>query len=273
MGIGVDGGWARQLPSLHLEGVEVWLGGRAVLHPVSCTIQAGQCIGIIGPNGAGKSTLLKAIAQLVPYRGRIWLGDEPIDRLAPEMRARSLSYLAQADRVSWPLLAYDLVALGRRPHRRGWYWGSDGLSDQDRQAIEEAMRATDCWSLRARSVETLSGGERARVRLARALAVEAPVLLADEPVAALDPRHRLEVMALLHAQARPGRIVVLVLHDLTLASRFCDRLLLLDRGRSVGFGPPLEVLSPESLRAVYGIEALIGRHRGEPYVLPWSCSD
>ncbi|QIK37584.1 ABC transporter ATP-binding protein [Caldichromatium japonicum] len=258
---------------LRLEGVEVSLGRRVVLHPLSCTIEAGECIGIIGPNGAGKSTLLKAIAQLLPYRGRIWLGDEPLDRLAPEVRARHLSYLAQADRVSWPLAAYDLVALGRRPYRRGWQWGDDGLSEKDRKAIEEAMRATDCWSLRARSVETLSGGERARVRLARALAVEAPVLLADEPVAALDPRHRLEVMALLRAQTEGGKAVIIVLHDLSLTSRFCDRLLLLDRGQSVGFGPALEVLSPESLGAVYGIEALIGRYRGEPYVLPWSCHE
>ncbi len=255
--------------SLRLEGVEVQLGGRVVIHALSCTLEAGECLGIIGPNGAGKSTLLKAIVQLVRYRGRIWLGDEPLERLGQDRRARWLAYLSQADRLSWPLAVYDLVALGRQPYRRGWRWGED-LSETDRRAIEEAMRATDCWSLRARSLETLSGGERARVRLARALAVEAPVLLADEPIAALDPRHQLEVMTLLRAQTQAGKTVGLILHDLTLASRFCNRLLLLQQGRLIALGSPAQVLSPEHLRAVYGIEALMGSVQGETYILPWS---
>ncbi|ADC62750.1 ABC transporter ATP-binding protein [Allochromatium vinosum] len=255
---------------LELVDVAVQQGGRTLVHELSLEIGAGELVGLIGPNGAGKSTLIKAVAQLLPYRGSIRLHGESLDQIPARERARRLAYLSQDDRVQWPISVADLVALGRHPYRGGWWRGAGRASDADRQAIESAMRATDVWSLRARASDTLSGGERARVRLARALAVEAPLLLADEPVAALDPRHQLEVMGLLRAQAHQGASVIVVLHDLTLASRFCDRLLLLHQGRAVASGAVEAVLSAEHLRLAYGIGAVMGKHQGQSYIVPWS---
>jgi iron complex transport system ATP-binding protein len=255
---------------LELVDVAVQLGGRTLVHELSFQVGAGELVGLIGPNGAGKSTLIKAIAQLLPYRGSIRLNGESLERIPARERARRLAYLSQDDRVQWPISVADLVALGRHPYRGGWWRGAGQTSEADRHAIESAMRATDVWSLRARASDTLSGGERARVRLARALAVEAPLLLADEPVAALDPRHQLEVMELLRAQAHQGASVIVVLHDLTLASRFCDRLLLLHEGRTVATGTVETVLSADHLRLVYGIGAVVGEHQGQRYLVPWS---
>nr|WP_155449364.1 ABC transporter ATP-binding protein [Allochromatium palmeri] len=251
--------------------VAVHLGGRFLVEALSLQVGAGELVGLIGPNGAGKSTLIKAIAQLLPYRGSIRLHGDPLDQIPARERARQLAYLSQDDRVQWPISVADLVALGRHPYRGGWWRGAGRSSTEDQHAIESAMRATDVWSLRARASDTLSGGERARVRLARALAVEAPLLLADEPVAALDPRHQLEVMELLRTQAHQGASVIVVLHDLTLASRFCDRLLLLHEGRTVASGTVERVLSADHLRLAYGIGAVIGEHQGQSYIIPWSC--
>ncbi|MBN2887513.1 MAG: ABC transporter ATP-binding protein [Chromatiaceae bacterium] len=251
---------------LEIAALEVSLGGRRLLGPLDLALGPGELLGFIGPNGAGKSTALRAIAQLLPYRGQIRLDGQPLAGLDPRARARRLAYLGQADRVEWAMRARDLVALGRYP----WQGVAGEGEARYAEAIERAMRAADVWGLRERPLDRLSGGERARVRLARALAVEAPLLLADEPVAAADPCHQLGIMELLRAQCAEGRSVILVLHDLTLASRFCDRLLLLDRGAPVASGLPAEVLSAERLRAVYGIEALVGGEAGRPYVIPWS---
>ena len=256
---------------LELAGVGVCLGGRYLARDLSLRVAEGELVGFIGPNGAGKSTLVKAIAQLLPHEGEIRLGGRPLSRVPARERATLLAYLGQDDRVQWPISVADLVALGRHPYRGGWWRGAGAPSAADRRAIESAMRATDVWEMRDRSIDTLSGGERARARLARALAVEAPLLLADEPVAALDPRHQLEVMALLRAHCRRGASAIVVLHDLTLASRFCDRLLLLHQGRSVAFGSADEVLTDAHLRLAYGIRAVMGEHRGQVYVVPWDC--
>ncbi|MGQ9658577.1 MAG: ABC transporter ATP-binding protein [Thermochromatium sp.] len=255
---------------LALEAVTVQLGGRTLVHELSFQIGAGELVGLIGPNGAGKSTILKAIAQLLPYRGQIQLQGKPLDRIPARERARQLAYLGQDDHLQWPISVADLVALGRHPYHGGWWPGVGRLTDEDRQGIEAALHATHVWSLRARASDTLSGGERARVRLARALAVGAPLLLADEPVAALDPHHQLKVMELLRAQVQQGKSVILVLHDLTLASRFCDRLLLLHEGRTLAAGTVETVLSPQHLRLAYGIEVVMGQYQGQRYLVPWS---
>ena len=157
--------------------------------------------------------------------------------------------------------------LGRLPHRRAY----SGPSAADRAAIEAALEAADVGHLRARTLHSLSGGERARVLLARALAVQAELLLADEPVAALDPLHQLQAMALLRSVARSGSGVVAVLHDLTLAARFCDRLIVLAGGRVLADGPP-SVLTDAVLAAAYGVDALRGEHGGEPFIVPWTAS-
>lgn len=255
-----------------IDGLSVQLGGRTLVREVSLRLAAGELLGLIGPNGAGKSTLLKAMVHLLPYSGEIRLLGDDARELDARERARRLAYLSQDDQVQWPLRVTELVALGRHPHQRPW--PSAGLQAQDQAAIERALHATDLWHLRERRVTELSGGERARARLARTLAVQAPLLLADEPVAALDPLHQLRVMQYLHAHCRTpsqtGHAAIVVMHDLTLASRFCDRLLLLHEGQPVACGPPATVLTPEHLQRIYGIRAIRRRIEGQAIVLPWA---
>ena len=239
------------------------------IHGLSFDVRAGELFALIGPNGAGKSTALKALAQLLPHQGSVRLQGDDLAALAPLQRARRLAYLAQGDAVAWPLAVRDFVALGRIPHQRRW--GPRVLTAADHAAIDAALAAMHLGAMQQRSLDQLSGGERARARLARALAVEAPLLLADEPVSALDPFHQLSVMELLRAQCNAGRAVVVVLHDLTLASRFCDRVLLLDQGRAVACGAPRSVLTPAHLQNVYQVQAMHGEHESQGYVVPWRC--
>ncbi|MBK1629593.1 ABC transporter [Thiohalocapsa halophila] len=255
---------------LSVTGLSVHLGGRALVQEVDLRVEHGEILGLIGPNGAGKSTVVKAVAQVLPHQGEIRLDGQRIARLGARARARRLAYLSQDDQVQWPITVAELVALGRYPHRSGW-GGAPGAGDL--AAVDAAMQAADVWSLRRRRADQLSGGERARARLARVLAVQAPLVLADEPVAALDPRHQLEVMALLRGHCADGGGAIVVLHDLTLASRFCDRLLLLDRGEPVATGAVDAVLAPANLRAVYGIDAVTGVHAGQSYIVPWSLEE
>lgn len=238
---------------LALDDVGVTLGGQAVLAQVSAAIGPG-IVGVIGPNGAGKSTLLRAIAGLVPFHGRI---------TPPATDPRARAYLPQGQTVHWPVTVERLVALGRLPH----LGPLSRLGEADRAAVNRALARTDMLGLRTRTVTTLSGGERARALLARALAVEAPLLLADEPLAALDPRHQLQLQAILREEAALGRTVLLVLHDLTTAARLCDRLLLLDHGRLVADGAPLDVLTPATIAATYGVRAVILTECDGPIVL------
>lgn len=258
------------MTALELSDITVQRGGRTLIEAVSCQVSAGELVGLIGPNGAGKSTLIQAIAQLIPYHGAMRWHGKPLEHLTARERARQIAYLSQDDRVQWPISVADLVALGRHPYRGGWWRGAGQTRAADQQAIEAALHATDVWTLRERASDTLSGGERARVRLARALAVEAGLLLADEPVAALDPRHQLEVMTVLRTQAQRGASIIVVLHDLTLASRFCDRLVLLNGGRVIATGAVERVLSAASLQQAYGIGAVMGEHHGQRYWVPWS---
>ncbi|HEY8352488.1 MAG TPA: ABC transporter ATP-binding protein [Sphingomonadales bacterium] len=233
-----------------VENLSVELGGRRVLDSLGFHAPAGMVTGLIGPNGAGKTTVLRALLGLVPRRsGRVSLDGRALDGLDPRERARALAYLPQGCPVHWPLTVERLVSLGRLPHQDPWR----RPRPEDAAAIEAAMRATDMLHLRDRPATELSGGERMRALLARALAGEAPVLLADEPVAALDPRHALSTMELFADLAARGRTIVLVLHDLGLAARFCGRLLLMDRGRMAAAGAPRSVLAPDLLAAVYGV--------------------
>ncbi|NKN34307.1 ABC transporter ATP-binding protein [Marichromatium bheemlicum] len=254
---------------LRVEGLEVRVGARVLLREVALALEAGELLGVVGPNGSGKSTLVKAIAQLLPHRGAVWLDGDSLARLSARQRARRLAYLGQDDGVRWPTSVADLVALGRHPWQSGGWGGASAA--RDREAVERALDAAEVEALRERRLDTLSGGERARARLARALAVEAPLLLADEPIAAADPRHQLRIMELLRAHCTRGAGVVLVLHDLTLASRFCDRLLLLHQGQVLAQGRPEQVLDAAKLRTAYGIEVLGGSHQGERYLIPWRC--
>ena len=252
--------------TIEARAIAVTLGGKPILQAVDLDLRPGEVLGLIGPNCAGQTTLLRVLAGLLaPTSGTLpYDGDDPA-ALGRQALARRVAYLAQGGDTAWPLSVEAVIGLGRLPHRRPFA----GPSKADLSAIERALEACDAERFRDRTVDTLSGGERRRILLARALAVEAPYLLADEPLAGLDPLHQLEVMELLRQTARGGAAVVVVLHDLTLAARFCDRLVLLDRGRRVAEGAPAEVLDEERLATVFGVTALRGSHDGEPLLLPW----
>ena len=251
--------------TIRVEGLCARLGRRAVLQDIDATLAPGALIGIIGPNGAGKSTLVRAMLGLIDTtRGRVTIDGRAIATLPPRDRARAIAYLPQGQTLHWPLSVERLVALGRLPHLGPM--SRIGAADHD--AITEAMARTDVAHLADRIATELSGGERARVMLARALAVGAPGLAVDEPLAALDPGHQIDVMQLLAREALAGGLVIAVLHDLSMAARYCDRLLLLDRGRLVADGTPGEVLTQDRLRAVYGITSRIDLAATPPLVAP-----
>lgn len=255
------------MTAMRLSEVGVAREGRPILADVNLTLANGEVLGIVGPNGAGKSTLLRVMAGLLAsVRGTVELDGRDIRRWGRSALARRIAYLPQHPECHWAMAVERVVALGRLPHVAPWR----RPSAEDRQAVQAAMDAADVAYLASRRAGTLSGGEHARVMLARALAAEPGVLLADEPVADLDPYHSIDVMEHLATLARKGRAVAVVLHDLTLAARYCGRLALLDRGCIVAEGPAGSTLSPANLAAVYRVAALRGSHEGRSYLLPWT---
>lgn len=251
---------------IRLEDLTVRLGGVPRVDRVSLALRPGRLVGLIGPNGAGKTTLFRALAGLrAPDEGTVVYDGRPLAEIGRRTLARRLAYLEQSSEAHWPLRADHVVALGRLPHRR---FGRSALPG-DAAAVDRAIRAADAEAFHDRPMHALSGGERARVLLARAFAVEAEWLLADEPVAALDPSHQLGVMERLAKAARGGIGVVVVLHDLTLASRFCDRLVLMAQGRVIGDGSPEDVLTDAAAATAYGVTLARAALHGEPLVAPW----
>jgi iron complex transport system ATP-binding protein len=250
--------------TLYCDALTVRYRDRVAVHSSSLALAHGTVVALVGPNGAGKSSLLKAIAGLVPCTGTVRTGEQPLSS-SPRTRARTIAYLPQSPTAYWPMKARDLVALGRLPHRA---FGT-ALRSEDSAAIEAAMRQTGVNALAERAVDELSGGELARVQLARALAVQAPILLVDEPVAALDPYHQLEIMHLLTDYAARDALVVAVLHDLTLAARFAHRIIIMHEGEVVADGRPEQVLCADTLRRYYRVEAFLSQVAGQPLVVPW----
>lgn len=252
---------------LAAEDVGVRIGDRAILENVTVAVAAGEFVGLVGPNGAGKTTLLRILAGLAaPTTGHVTLDGRPLAAITREARARRVSVLFQGAGIGWPMCVSEVVALGRLPHRRVFA----SADETDRMAVDRAMQLADILHLRERTEASLSTGERMRVLLARALAVEAEILLADEPITALDPAHQLDVMNRLRATSRTGTGVVAVLHDLTLAARFCDRLVVLGRGRVAADDRPEAALTDARLHSVFGLTVQRGTHRdGTAYLLPW----
>jgi len=238
---------------LSAEEVVVRLAGRLIVDGATLDLKGGELAVLIGPNGAGKTTLVRALAGLLPAEGRIAIEGRSLASLAPRERAQRIAYLPQGHAFHWPMTVAAVVALGRHPHGDVF----SAATEADRAAVERALGATDTLPFAARSVTELSGGERARVALARALASEAPILIADEPTVSLDPRHQLTVMALLARIAHDGGAVLAIVHDLALAARFADRILVMDQGRLGAQGAPREVLTPPRIAAVFGVEAEI----------------
>lgn len=256
--------------SLGLHDTRVTLDGRTILSDIDLALEPGRFVGLVGPNGAGKTTLLRVLAGLIiPIQGRITLDGRPLAAMGRDERARRIAALFQGSGVGWPMTVREIVALGRLPHRRAFA----SSTQADDAALARAMVRTDILHLAGRGEPTLSSGERMRVLLARALAVEAPWLLVDEPVTALDPAHQLDALALLQAVSRDGTGVVAVLHDLTLAARFCDRIVVLAGGRLVADGTPEEALTDVLLAEAFGVRAERGwASDGTRYILPWARS-
>ena len=251
---------------IQASGVTVRLGPKTIVDGVDIDVGAGRLVGLIGPNGSGKTTLVRALLRLERLQsGTVSLFEEPLPAYSARRLAQTIAYLPQGQPVQWPVTVARLVALGRLPHLQPW----QAESPADRAAVDAALATAEVGHLADRVVTTLSGGERARVMLARALAIEAPVLIADEPIAALDPYHQLHVMEMLRAYAERHTTVIVVLHDLTLAARFCDDLVLMDGGRVHVSDLPSSVLQPKTVQSVYRVEALSGDHDGQRYVLPW----
>ena len=250
---------------LRLHDVSVSFDGKRVVDRVSATVTQGELVGLIGPNGAGKTSLLRAIARLTPCTGNIRIEGQALADLRRSALARRISYLPQSRSAAWPITVRDVVTLGRLPHRGQW----QTLAHADQRAIDEALEKADVVAFADRPINTLSEGERARVMLARALAVEAPLLLADEPTAALDPYHQLQIMEVLQSLARNGASIIVVTHDLSLAARFCTRLWLLAHGRLLADGGNEDVLSDQNVATAYGVEVVRDSRDNDPLIVPW----
>jgi len=254
-------------PMLAAQQLEVTLSGRTVLHDVSLSLPSGQLVALVGPNGAGKTTLLRGLAGLVSSSGTVEVNGDHLSSLPLRERAKRFGYLPQGHVVHWPLPAKDVVALGRYPHGAT---DPARLSPRDEAAVLRAMQATNVVDFSERPVTELSGGERSRVALARVLAVEAPIVLADEPTASLDPRYQIDVMINLRSAADRGVLVVVVTHDLGLAARFADTVLVLSDGRLVAQGKPAQALSERVMADVFRISAYRADYRNEAVILPWA---
>jgi iron complex transport system ATP-binding protein len=238
------------MSALVLHDLQVTLSGRVVVSRVRLTVEPGEMVALVGPNGAGKSSLLKAALALVQASGSVRLSGDALEELSPVQRARRAAYLPQERVAAWSISGADLAALGRFAFGSQAY---DQLNGRDRAAVDRALERSDAKHLKDRRLDTLSGGEQSRLHLARALAAEAPLLLADEPGAALDPRHQLDAMAVLRGEAGRGAAVVAALHDLALAERFASRIVVMDDGRIVADAPAGEALTEEILRTVFRV--------------------
>lgn len=233
-------------PPLLMRDGSARLGGRAVLAGADLQVDAGQLVALVGPNGAGKSSLIRAFAGLLPLTGGVArLGGDDVTTLSPRERAARAAYLPQERRIAWNLPAIEVAALGAP------FLAADEALERGRRALAEV----EADHLADRGVAEMSGGERARVLLARALATDAAALLVDEPIAGLDPEAQLMVLERLRARADAGQAVLASLHDLPLAARFADRVAVLDHGAVAADATPLEALTPETLRRVFGLTA------------------
>ena len=230
---------------LSLSNLSVSLRGRNVIRDVSLSIDEGELVGLIGPNGAGKTTLMRAALGLLPFAG-----ESSLAALSQAERARQVAWMPQAREIAWPVSVEDVVMLGRMPHMTG-----RRPSAADRERTEEALAWMELTGMRHRAATRLSGGEQARVLIARALAQDTPLLMADEPVAGLDPAHQIATMQTFARLAQSGKSTLVSLHDLSLAARHCTRIVMLGDGGLVADGPPAEVLTPERLAHVFHITA------------------
>lgn len=234
------------MSAMNLEQATARLGNRAVLEAVSLTVRAGELVALVGPNGAGKSSAIRALTGLLPLSaGRALFGDQTIESLSPRARAAAAAYLPQERRIAWNMPAVEVAALGAP-----FLSPTEALS-----SAYAALKAVEADHLTDRGVAEMSGGERARVLLARALVTQSRALLVDEPVAGLDPDAQLMVLCLLKRRAEAGQAVLVSLHDLGLAARYADRVIVMNEGRVVADAVPTEALTPGIMAEVFGLSA------------------
>lgn len=252
---------------IRAESISVERDGIRVLTDASLTLKPGEVLGVLGPNGAGKSTLLSALCgELQLAQGQLWLDEQPLSNWSGQQRARRLAVLPQTSTLGFAFSVREVVALGRLPHDSG--------EQRDAEIVRAALEVSDALHLMGRNYLALSGGERQRVHLARVLAQvwsgeEGQTLLLDEPTSMLDPLHQHTLLQAVRSFADHGGAVMVVLHDLNLAARYCDKLLLLASGRTCALGNPEAVLLPQTLMDVFGLEVLVQRHpeRGHPLII------
>ena len=258
------------MTAIDAKNISVKYGAVQILHDIALTAETGRFVGLIGPNGSGKTTLLRSLGGLQSLAGgEVSIGGRLVVDMTDAARAKEMSYMPQGTEVHWPLVVGRLVALGRIPTLDSWR----GLRSPDHDAVLHALRSVDALHLTDRVVSTLSTGERARVLLARALAGNPGILLADEPVASLDLNHQLLVLDVIQDLCIRGMTAVVVFHDLSLAARYCSHLVLLHEGRVFAKGRPAEVLIPSNLRDAYGVDAVLSNDLGVPQVVSFARLD
>ncbi|GLT07893.1 ABC transporter ATP-binding protein [Sulfitobacter porphyrae] len=221
---------------------------RDILRGINFSVGAGELVGIIGPNGAGKTTLMRAALGLIAA-----VGQSSLAALPPRLRGRAVAWMPQSREIAWPVDVQRLVMLGRTPH----LGAGQRPTEADHAAVERALQRMDLGDFRNRTATRLSGGEQARALIARALAQETPLLMADEPIAGLDPAHQIATMRSFADLAAEGRAVIVSLHDLGLAARHCTRLIVVDKGGIAADGPPQAVLTPALVRDTFGVSAFL----------------
>lgn len=249
---------------LSARAIAVDLAGRSVLRGVDLSLRPGEVVGLLGPNGAGKSTLMRVLAGQLAHAGTVRIGGRDGAVLSPAERARLMAYLPQTRVIGWPVTVEKAVALGRLP----WVGFGGRPGPRDLEICREAMAVMDVDGLAGRRATELSGGEQARVLAARAIAQDTPVLIADEPASGLDPAHQIAMMAALGTIARRGRAILVSLHDLTLAARWCDRVVVVHGGQVAADGDPAAVLDAAMLAAVFGIRVHNAQADGRPVLAP-----
>ncbi|MCG8494185.1 MAG: ABC transporter ATP-binding protein [Sneathiellales bacterium] len=238
--------------------------GKQILKPLSFEVSEPQLVGLLGPNGAGKTSLLRSLMSLIPYEGTIRIREEDLKTQKAKSIARAIAYLPQDRKVHWAINCYAVVMLGRIPHQPRF----GNPSQQDHEAVKTAMRQMGVADFGHRPFESLSGGEKARILIARTLAQETDIIIADEPAAGLDPAHQIEMMALFKDLVTMGKTVLVSLHDLPLASSSCDRILLMKEGEIAADAPPCEALTDQLMKKVFGISIRTINEEGRQVVIP-----
>ena len=254
-------------PVLEARSISHHRNGRILLKDISIDLHKGELVGLLGPNGVGKSTLLDILAgHLEPTDGEVHIDGKSLESWNRRSLAQTMSYMPQGHACHWPISVERMVSLGRFPSLQAW----EKPREEDEKAILLAMQKADVIHLRERKVTQLSGGEQARVALARTLAVGADIILSDEPIAGLDPYHQLQVMEVMRETANNGHAILVVIHDLNMAARFCHRLVVLSEGTIIATGNPSDVLNEETLRSGFHIEGKYLTESGSHIAIPWS---